>query len=182
MAHEHREQLELEGGQGHVALLVRDGPLREVDRHLIVGIGLLTVLAVRASASKQRLDARDQLLPPERLDHVVVRAGLQAAHPLELRTARRQHQHRHVREVPDAVQRLPAVELRHRDVEHDEVGGRLVEGAQPGSSVGSLIDLEPGTLQELGHEPTNVVVVVDDQDARRVHTAFIPGRGRVFYP
>ena len=57
-----------------------------------------------------------------------------------------------------------------------------MEGAQPGPSVGSLVDLEPGTLQELGHEATDVVVVVDDKDARRVHTAFIPGRGRVFYP
>ena len=41
--------------------------------------------------------------------------------PRELVAARCEHQDRDVGEVADPFQRLPAVELRHRDVEEDEV-------------------------------------------------------------
>ena len=52
-------------------------------------------LGARAGAAQQRANARDQLLVRERLDEVVVRAGLQPDHPVAHRVASGQHQHGH---------------------------------------------------------------------------------------
>ena len=107
----------------------------------------------------------DELLAAERLDHVVVGPGLEPPDALELRAPRGQHDHRDIGEISDAFQRLPAVEAGHRDVEHDEVRRRLVEGAQPGAAVVRLVDVQPGSLQQLDDEAADVVVIVHDQDS-----------------
>ena len=51
------------------------------------------VVALRAAQHAR--DAREQLHQRERLGHVVVGAELEAAHAIELRAARRKHDHRH---------------------------------------------------------------------------------------
>ena len=45
----------------------------------------------RGPAAQQRVQPRDDLLEREGLDHVVVRAGLQAVHAVADVVARRQH-------------------------------------------------------------------------------------------
>jgi CheY-like chemotaxis protein len=57
-----------------------------------------------------------------------------------------------------------------------------VKGAEAGAAVGRLLHLEACALKQLGDKAANVVVVVDHENAVRGHTAFIPGRRRLFYP
>jgi len=59
----------------------------------------------------------------------VVGARLQAAHALLDEAARRQHQHRGVADVAQALERRPAIHHRHADVEQHHVGGLVEEGA-----------------------------------------------------
>src|SRR6478672_3229229 len=180
MADEGGEQLELQWSQGDLGAVERHGSLREIDRQAIVGVALLLFLA-RTGPSQERLDPRDELLPPERLHHVVVRAGLQTANPLELVAARREHHDRHLAEVPDALERLPTVQIRHRDVEHDEVGRRSMEGAEACATILGLLHSEPGSVEQLGDEAPDVRVVVYHKDAGLVHTVLILNASRVPY-
>src|SRR5207244_8943525 len=116
-----------------------DCTLREVDRQTIVDVALLLLCSISASASKQCLNACYELLSPEGLDDVVVGARLQAPHSLELVSAGGQHQNGDLAEVSDPFERLPAVEVGHRHVEHDEIGRALVEGPKTRAPVLGLL-------------------------------------------
>ena len=130
----------------------------------------------------ERLYSRDELLPAEWLHHVVVRAGLQAANALELVAARRQHHDGHLTEIPDALERLPAVQFRHRNVEHHEVWWRSMEGAEACAAILGLLHGEPGPVEQLGDEAPDIGVIVDHEDAGLVHTVLILNASRVPYP
>ena len=72
-----------------------------------------------------RLDARDQFARGERLDQIVVRAGLQPLDAGFLPGARRHQDHRNrlcPLVGPQAAQQLEPVDLRHHDVGDDHVG------------------------------------------------------------
>ena len=91
----------------------------------------------RRAAAGQRPDPRDQLLHRERLDQVVVGAGLEPGDAVGHGIARGQHQDR--RRQPLAAQPAAdreAVEPRHRHVEHDHVGGGALGRHQRGAAVG----------------------------------------------
>ena len=77
------------------------------------------------------LQAGQQLDPAEGLGQVVVGAGVEAPHLVPLGPERRQHEHRHVAHVPDALEDLPTVQVGEPDVEDDDVGVALVELADP---------------------------------------------------
>ena len=84
-------------------------------------------LALRAA--QHRRDAREQLHQRERLGDVVVGAELEAAHAIELRAARRQHDHRRARRAAPRLprmrrQHLEAVDVGQHHVEHDEIEAR----------------------------------------------------------
>jgi len=173
VADERRQQLELERGEPHRPPF--DGHLAAdvVDPHSAVLVGGAH-LRRPARAAQQRLDAREQLLAPERLRDVVVRAAAQPAHLVELARARGQDQHRHVAQVADPLERLPAVELGHRDVEHDEVGGLLVQPAQRLEPVRRLRHAVAGSLEQHAHETAYVVLVLHDEHISRLHVPCIP--------
>jgi hypothetical protein len=82
---------------------------------------------VSGSSCAAPWDARDELLLAERLDDVVVGAGLEAADALELVAACGEHQHGDGRHVANPVEDAPAVDLGHGDVEHNEIGPPRVE-------------------------------------------------------
>ena len=173
MAHEGSEQLELERRELNLSFADLHGALREVDREVAVGVGRL-ILAAGARPAQERLHARDELLSAERLHDIVVRARGEAAHPLELGIAGRQHQHRAVAEIADPRERLPAVERGHRHVQDDEIRRRREELAQARAAVRRLANLVSGPGQQRPDEAANVFVVVDHEDSRAAHTDFIP--------
>ena len=70
-------------------------------------------------------DAEQKLLVRVRLDEVVVRAVLQALYLVRELALRREHDDRNLRRLEilaDAAARLEAVDLRHHEVEEDEIG------------------------------------------------------------
>ena len=125
-------------------------------------------LGGRARRAHDGLDARLQLVLLEGLADVVVGARAQAAHAIDVLGARRQHDHGHAGGLPDAVERLPAVDARHHDVEQHDVGPQLAEHAQA-LAVGRGRDLEAGLLEAVrDHRPLRSAVV-DDQHGDRAH-------------
>ena len=116
-----------------------------------------------------RLDARDQLARGERLDEIVVRAGLQ---PLDARLfagTRRQQDHRHrLRPLvgAQALQQLEPVELRHHDVGDDHVGTVRLRRRQRGGAVAHRFD-RPSVAEQARDVLAHVGVVVGHEDARR---------------
>ena len=83
----------------------------------------------RLGAAQQRAQPGQQLLEGERLDQVVVGAGVEAGHAVGDRVAGGEHQDRHVVAVgAQSPARLEAADPRHHHVEHERVGPL---GAQP---------------------------------------------------
>ena len=164
---ERRKQPVFETRQGDLAVVVAHGALREGDAE--PGVGVRVLRSAAAWTAQEHVDPCHELLTSERLDHVVVRSALEAADAFELRVARGQHQDGDVRHLPDPLERLPAVETRHRNVEDDQVGRAGVELAQAFAPVRSVGDLVSRPLQQRAQEPTNVVVVVDDEDPGTGH-------------
>src|SRR5919197_121565 len=115
VAHEGGEEPELERRQGNLLTSRLNGALREVDHYEAVRVALRGLLP-RPAAAQPRIDPRQELLTAEGLRDVVVRAGAKAPDLVELLGAGGQHQHRDVAQLPDALEHLPPVQARHRDV------------------------------------------------------------------
>ena len=128
---------------------------------------------------QQRAQPRPQLAQRERLDEVVVGAGVEPVDAVVDRVARGQHQHRRAvagRAQPAAD--LEPVEPRHRDVEHDRVDRRRRERRAPGgrprrarpSSLSSVRALfSDGELRALSSTTrTRIADCQDTSDAVRV--------------
>ena len=119
-------------------------------------------------AAEQRAHAREQLGERERLDDVVVGAGIEPRDAVGDLVARRQHQHRQAAAAPpEPPADLEAVDVRHQHVEHDEIG-LVAVALQPLERLGAvggeldLVALEPERAAErLAHRR----VVVDDEDS-----------------
>ena len=82
-------------------------------------------------APRQGPHARHQFRRSERLDQVIVGAGLQPAHPVLHLVARRQQQHRQPAAArAQAAHDFKAVQPRQADIEHQHVGraGALQHG------------------------------------------------------
>ena len=183
MSHERCQQAELERRQGDGRSVDGHGVAREVHLDRTVGVRCADLDGL-ARAPQQRVDAGDELLTPERLGDVVVAAGAQPAHALQLGAAGGEDEHRNVAEIADALERLPAVELGHRDVEDDEIGAMGMEGTQPGPAVAGHRDLVSGPHEQNADQLADVRLVVDDENRRRPsalaggHTPLSAFRGR----
>ena len=117
------------------------------------------------AATQPGADAGDQLLRLERLDDVVVGAGLEADHDVDRVGAGGEHDDRHAGLGPDPAAHLHAVEAREHDVEQDEVGTVLAEGAERPRAVGDVRDLESLVAQDDAEHLRQRQVVVDDEHA-----------------
>jgi acetyl-CoA acetyltransferase len=115
------------------------------------------------SPPQQRLDPREQLLAAEGLDDVVVGAGAEAPHLVDLAAARGEQDHRNVAQVAQALERLESIELRHREIHDDEVRRVRVERAERSATVLSGLDAVSSPAQELRKQQADVVVVVDNE-------------------
>ena len=118
--------------------------------------------------------AGDELLRLERLDDVVVGAGLEPDDDVDGVGAGRQHDDGHAALGADPPAHLHAVEPRKHDVEEHEVGPRLAERGDRLGAVGHMRDLEALVAQ---HDPQHLgegEIVVDDQYPT-LHGTLLPG-------
>jgi hypothetical protein len=164
VVHEEAQQLELAAGEVEVAIAARGAVGARVEAQ-VAGLDDL-VLAGRAAA-QQRVQARSDLRERERLDHVVVGAGLQAADAVVDLVARGEHADRHfVAGLAQALEHLEAVEVGHAQVQEDDggvhPGGRFEPGAPArGRHDGEALELEAG-----GDGAADGRVVIHQQDDR----------------
>ena len=124
-AHQDQQQVELYGRQVYAVAVQRHAAIAWVDaqaahRYDLCGHGGGQPL----QPALCRLHARHQLARAKRLNHVVVRAQLQALNSVRFLHARRQHQDVHIgngriRIMAQAAGDLPAVNARQHEVKHD---------------------------------------------------------------
>ena len=170
VAHEGLEELELELGEADDLAVHPHLAGRPVDLEVAVPVDgrLLGEPGGRGglAAAQQGLDAGTELLDAERLRQVVVGAAGEAPDLLVLEVVGGQDQHRHLGEVADALEHLPAVHLGQSDVEHDQVRPLLEEVPQADATVAR----HHARAVLLGHHPSDRLgdrgVVLDDEDPR----------------
>ena len=105
-------------------------------------VGELQRGVARAGAAEQRAQPGAQLLDGERLDEVVVGAGVEPLDAVGDCVARGDDEHRH--RIAAAAQRaadLEAADLGHQEIEHDRVGRRLRLARERLRAVLGLVDL-----------------------------------------
>ncbi len=121
-----------------------------------------------ADAAQERAQARLQLADVERLDEVVVGAGVETVDAIGDRVARRQDQDRHaVSAAAHAAADLEPVDAGKPDVEHDAVGcPRLDRGDRLEALLGEH-DLVPVDHECAAHGLADGAVVLDYQDSHR---------------
>ena len=118
-----------------------------------------------ATPPREGAQPGQELVEGERLDQVVVGAGLESGDPVGHGTQRGQHQHRSpVVDAADAAAHLEAVDVREHHVEHQDVVrvlGRHPDavGAGCGDVRGDLL-LAQAVLQE----PGQLGLVLDEKD------------------
>ncbi len=164
MADEHVEQVELAAGEAELAAVAGGDVAARVDddvaRHVRAG-------ALGAVAAQQRLEPRGQLGDRERLDQVVVGAGLQAGDAVVHLVARGQHADGDVDAVAaQALDDADAVEPGHRHVEDDHRRGLLRDGAQRLQAVGGGGNGEALEAQCALEGLPDGGLVIDDEDKR----------------
>ncbi len=164
--------------------LRREEPLEPADtldladliRHaLLERLVPLVDLVVQFLDAQHRLHARHQRRLVDRLGQVFVGAGVEPGDDV-LAVGLRGHQddrrERHLLVRLDALGDLDAVELRHHDVEQDQVGQMLLGGDERLLAVGGLQQLVAVDAEPRDQNVAVGLVVVDDQDTRRtVHDA-----------
>jgi hypothetical protein len=112
--------------------------------------------------------ACDKLAQPERLRDVVVGAHLEADDGVDLGVARRDHDDRHLRTGPQLAAHVDARDLGEHHVEQHERRAGGVEALDGLGAVGGQLHVEALALERDGERVTVGLLVVDDQDRRRI--------------
>jgi hypothetical protein len=124
MADERLEELELELGEADHRAVHPHFAGRPVDLEIAGPVrgGLLDDdRGGGVTAAQQGLDAGAELLDAERFGEVVVGPAGEPADLVLLEGVGRKNKHRHLGEVADPLENLPAVHLGQADVEHHQV-------------------------------------------------------------
>ena len=162
MTEELEEQLVLGRGEGDLARAAAGAARSGVEREVAEAQDLALA---RLPASKQRTDARGEHLEREWLHEVVVGARVEPDDLVGGGVLRRQHEDRELwiaGAQPSAD--LNAVDARHHQVEHHEVGReleRLLERFRTVARGGDRVALE---RERAAQHVRDVLVVVDDEN------------------
>ena len=113
---------------------------------------------------QDRLHPRHQLASVERFGHVVVGAELEADNLVHVVTARGEHDDRQVALLAQTAADLPAVDLGHHQVEHQQVGFRDAHLFERFATVARRFNREALGLQVHARELEDVLFVVCDED------------------
>ena len=128
-------------------------------------VGLRASMPVDPEApTPQRPQPSRQFLERERLDEVVVRAGIQSRYPVAHRVACGQHQDLHIRpHRPDAARDLQAADIGKADIQDDALdAGSVLGDLQPRPPVRGQYDV-PVILQEPLEQPGEPRIILDDE-------------------
>ena len=167
MPHQEHQQVELPDRQGELYRAQPGHPAADVHPQRPVGERLRSVTEARRATvvpAQHGLHPQHQLPGRERLGHVVVRAELQAEHPVRLLAERGQHHDRHpVRAGPQPPADLQAIDHGQHQVEYDEVGLVAGDRGERGRAVTGVRHQVPGPFQVPAHHVADRPVVVDDE-------------------
>ena len=165
----HQRLQDLQAGRIELQQLAIATHFERVEVVLEVGDGQHPGLHA-AAAPRQRIQAHLDFLQRERLDQVVVGAGVEAGELVVERIARGQHQHRRLlaRLVAQLAADLEAIHARQVEVEHDRVEVMDHGQVQPGHAVGGEVDGVAAILEVVAEVGGDVLVVFDDEDAHPV--------------
>jgi hypothetical protein len=170
-----------------VELLARDFDQQTADSHLALveinpqrsgfdepALGIAAALQA-ILMTEQRADPRDELARPERFRQVIVRAALEAEHPVRLDVARRHHQDR--RERIDTVRTNRTAEGQPIEAGQHDVENEDVERSCPGQferplAVADLRDVEARDLEVEADDLPDRGLVFDKQCAALAHAAY----------
>src|SRR3954447_7109832 len=164
VAHQVLEQLELALGELDVALAAADLVRVRVEREIARG---QRGGAARRAAAQQGAHPGEELLALERLDQVVVRAGVQ---PLDARlqcVAGGEHEDRDVTVGAQALGDLEAVQAGQAEVEQDDVGHVGAGIAQRAFAIADEAHLVALQAQRALQRLVDLHIVFHDQHAGR---------------
>ena len=114
------------------------------------------------------MDACLQLLGGEGFNHVIVGAQLQPSDAIGHIAQGGEHDHRHFRLRPDALEHRKAIELGHHHVEHHHIGFNAAEQLQCFCAILSSSHLVALHRQAGFKDAANVGFVVRNQDLERL--------------
>ena len=131
------------------------------------GAGRILLQPARNRAAQDHVDARDKFARAERLCDVVVAADLEPQHTVDLVVAGGEEQDRDIGGFADLPADVEAVEFRHADIEHDEIGPVAGEAGQRLLAVARLEHGHAGFLERDADDLADMEVIVDDEDTVR---------------
>ena len=171
------QQLQLLGGSLHHLALDPQLVAVHVQPQVVEldhALGALGLGGGGGAAAQHRLDAGHDFLGVKGLDHVIVRAQLQAQHLVKGLALGGQHHHRGVAQLADAAADLQAIHLGHHHIQQHHIGLDLIELVQTffavvrgGDLVALLGQIKPQQLADVG-------IVVHDEDLFVGHSGFLP--------
>ena len=127
----------------------------------------------RLQAFQDGVDAGHQLARAEGLGHIVVATDLETDDAVDLFVPRRQEQDRDFGGLAQLAADLQPVELRHIDVEHDQIRAFACEQRQSLGAVPRDAGLQPRLVEREVNDVPDVRIVIHDQYLAR-HDRF-PG-------
>ena len=176
IADQQRQQVELLRAQRELVAVAPRPARADIDRHRARPQRLrLRHRRVLGHPAQVGAHAGQQLREPERLDEVVVGAGVEAGDDVELLVARREDQDRQLgSRAAQSPADLDAVDVRQAEIEDHEVHGGVGGGGCAGAA-GKPPDRQALALQDAREPGGDRVVVLHEQD----HLASpYPGRQR----
>ena len=121
----------------------------------------------RNRAAQDHVDARDELARAERLCDVVIATDLQPEHAVDFVVAGGEEEDRNIGRFADFPADVEAVEFRHADIEHDEIGPIAGEAGQRLLAVARLEHGHAGFFERDADDLADMKVIVDDKDTVR---------------
>ncbi len=151
-------------------------PGHPLDLAKLIGDALLEVavhlgdLVVQLLEAKRGFDPCHQRHLVDRLGQIFVSARLEPGYDVlgvRFGGAQDDRRERHRGVVLDPLADLDAVDLRHHDVEQDQVRLQLLGGGERLLTIGSLLEVIALRLEPRHQDVAVGLVVVDDEDTRR---------------
>jgi hypothetical protein len=111
-----------------------------------------------------RSDPGHQLAGGERLHYVIVGAHLQSTDSIDFLRPSGEENHGQVTPLSDFLQKVESRHSRQHQIEHNQVGVKLVQKSAGGLPLGRSLDAVPLSSQITSHHFSHSSLIVDEQD------------------